>query len=231
IETIIIEYQKDICNTDELTIEIHDALIMKVEFDIDDIEECYDPDNSFTLQPVVTDNVGTPIYVWNDGTSDISDQESITVNPTETTTYTVTVLDACGNLKEDSITIIVPDDDIIAEFSIATTYCIDAAPDALPLISDNGIEGVWTPSVIVTSAFGTIDYIFTPNAGQCAVETIITVTVEEETTPTFNPLTNPVICQGGFIPASSFPTTSTNSVTGTWSPAPNNQATTTYTFT
>ena len=233
IETIIIEYQQDVCNTAELTIEIHDSVKMTVEFDIDDIEECYDPANSFTLQPVVTDNVGTPIYVWNDGTSDISDEESITVNPEETTTYTVTVLDACGTEESASITIIVPEDDIEPIFSFNTIYCLDEVPDTLPLISDDGIEGVWSPGVIDTSAYGSIDYTFTPDSGQCALETVVTVTVQEEVVPTFNPLANPTICQGGFIPASSFPTTSTNEIpiTGSWSPAPNNQATTTYTFT
>ena len=54
-----------------------------------------------------------------------------------------------------------------------------------------------------------------------------TVTVAPNVTPTFNAV-GPY-CQGASIPA--LPTTSTNGITGTWSPAINNNATTTYTFT
>ncbi|OQC46738.1 MAG: hypothetical protein BWX59_00134 [Bacteroidetes bacterium ADurb.Bin028] len=53
------------------------------------------------------------------------------------------------------------------------------------------------------------------------------VTVAPNVTPTFNAV-GPY-CQGASIPA--LPTTSTNGITGTWSPAINNNATTTYTFT
>ncbi len=52
------------------------------------------------------------------------------------------------------------------------------------------------------------------------------ITVVDAVTPTF---TNPgPICQGGTF---TLPTTSTNGVTGTWSPAINNNQTTIYTFT
>ena len=55
------------------------------------------------------------------------------------------------------------------------------------------------------------------------------ITVNPTVTPTFNPVAP--ICSGGIIAA--LPTSSTNipSITGTWSPALNNTATTTYTFT
>ena len=54
------------------------------------------------------------------------------------------------------------------------------------------------------------------------------ITVNPIITPTFNPVAP--ICSGGIIAA--LPTSSTNipSITGTWSPALNNTATTTYTF-
>ena len=54
-----------------------------------------------------------------------------------------------------------------------------------------------------------------------------TLIVNPNVTPTFNPIA--AICAGDALNA--LPTTSTNLITGTWSPALNNQQTTTYTFT
>ena len=55
----------------------------------------------------------------------------------------------------------------------------------------------------------------------------ITVTVNSIVTPTFTQVST--ICSGASL--SALPTTSNNAVTGTWSPAVNNMATTSYTFT
>jgi hypothetical protein len=54
----------------------------------------------------------------------------------------------------------------------------------------------------------------------------MTVTVNAQTTPTFTQVA--AICSGSTF---TLPTTSNNGITGTWSPAINNTATTTYTFT
>jgi hypothetical protein len=51
--------------------------------------------------------------------------------------------------------------------------------------------------------------------------------VNANVTPTFNPVAP--ICSGDALTA--LPTTSLNGITGTWLPALNNAATTTYTFT
>src|SRR5262249_44148121 len=69
-------------------------------------------------------------------------------------------------------------------------------------------------------------YTFTPTAGQCATTTTLTVTINQPVTPTFAAI--PAQCAGGTNPLQN---TSTNLITGTWSPAfdPNN--TTLYTFT
>jgi gliding motility-associated-like protein len=55
----------------------------------------------------------------------------------------------------------------------------------------------------------------------------LSISVNAPVLPTFNPVSP--ICQGGNLTA--LPTSSLNGITGTWSPALNNQATTTYTFT
>jgi hypothetical protein len=55
----------------------------------------------------------------------------------------------------------------------------------------------------------------------------LTITVNPIVTPTFGSV--PAICSGDAL--SALPTTSTNGITGAWTPALNNTATTTYTFT
>jgi gliding motility-associated-like protein len=93
----------------------------------------------------------------------------------------------------------------------------------LPTTSTNGVTGIWSPSVNNTA---TTTYTFTPDAGQCATTATMSVTVNPIVTPSFTQV-NP-ICSAGTI---TLPTTSTNGVTGIWSPSVNNTATTTYTFT
>ena len=55
----------------------------------------------------------------------------------------------------------------------------------------------------------------------------MTITVNAKTDPTFTQV--PAICSG--VTLSALPTTSLNGIPGTWAPALNNTATTTYTFT
>ncbi|MBI3134105.1 MAG: gliding motility-associated C-terminal domain-containing protein, partial [Bacteroidetes bacterium] len=84
--------------------------------------------------------------------------------------------------------------------------------------------GTWSPAIDNTA---TTTYTFTPTAGQCATTTTLTITVNPNVTPTFAAVAP--ICSGDALAA--LPTTSINGITGTWSPAIDNTATTTYTFT
>jgi gliding motility-associated-like protein len=70
-------------------------------------------------------------------------------------------------------------------------------------------------------------YTFTPNAGECADDATLTITVNNKVLPTFNAVA--AICEDDALTA--LPTTSNNGISGTWSPALNNTATTIYTFT
>ncbi|WMW77816.1 gliding motility-associated C-terminal domain-containing protein [Flavobacterium sp. 20NA77.7] len=113
---------------------------------------------------------------------------------------------------------------ITPTFNQVAAICSGATLTALPTTSTNNIVGSWSPALNNTA---TTTYTFTPNTGQCAITTTMTITVNPNITPTFTPVS--AICSGDVL--SALPTTSTNSITGTWSPAPNNTATTTYTFT
>jgi gliding motility-associated-like protein len=118
------------------------------------------------------------------------------------------------------------------------TYCIGGAAsdlfDELGGTPDNG--GSWTgPSALANGDQGTFNpasnsagnYTYTVGSGACAETSEVIVAISAPITPTFNPVS--AICSGDVLTA--LPITSTNGITGAWSPALNNTATTTYTFT
>ncbi len=155
-------------------------------------------------------------------TNGITGTWSPAINNTVTTTYTFTpTTGLCATTTTLTITITSP---TLPTFATVGPYCSGASIPALPTTSTNGITGTWSPAINNTA---TTTYTFTPTAGQCASATTLTITVNSPVTPTFGAV-GPY-CSGASIPA--LPTTSTNGITGTWSPSINNTATTTYTFT
>lgn len=113
-------------------------------------------------------------------------------------------------------------------FGPTETYCFGAPIDApLPLLSINGISGTWNFGGINTQLPGNTTYTFTPDEGQCATTFTLIVTVQPAIVPLFDLVG--AVCIGD--PLQPLPTTSLNNITGTWTPALNNMATTTYTFT
>ncbi|MFN8238067.1 MAG: gliding motility-associated C-terminal domain-containing protein [Chitinophagales bacterium] len=150
----------------------------------------------------------------------------VTVQPGTTTTYScqITLPNGCG-IQTENYTITV-NQKTTPTFTQLGPYCVGNTPGTLPTTSSNGITGTWSPSTISTAAPGNTTYTFTPTAGLCANSTTMTVTVNANVTPTFNPVAP--ICTGDVL--NPLPTTSTNGINGTWSPALNNTATTTYTF-
>jgi hypothetical protein len=109
-------------------------------------------------------------------------------------------------------------------FTQVAAVCSGATIAALPTTSINGITGTWSPAI---NNLATTTYTFTPTAGLCANTATMTITVNPNIEPTFTQVAP--ICAGTSL--SSLPTTSDNGITGTWSPAINNLATTEYTFT
>lgn len=134
----------------------------------------------------------------------------------------------CSNSSQSSysntVTISPNTTTIIPTFTAVSPICSGATLSALPTTSNNGISGTWSPAINNTN---TTTYTFTPATGQCATTATMTITVNPNVTPTFTAVAP--ICSGDSL--SALPTTSNNGITGTWSPALNNTATTTYTFT
>ena len=144
------------------------------------------------------------------------------LNNQATTTYTFTP--SAGQCASTTTLIITVNPTIVPTFDPVSPICQGGNLSALPTSSLNAITGTWSPTL---NNQATTTYTFTPTAGQCATTESLTITVNTQVTPTFNAVN--AICQGGNLAA--LPTSSLNGITGTWSPALNNQATTTYTFT
>jgi len=111
-------------------------------------------------------------------------------------------------------------------FTQVDPICVGDPLSNLNTVSDNGFSGTWSPGINNTV---TTEYTFTPTPipGVCFEETKMTIAVLTQTTPMFTQV-DP-ICIGSVL--ASLPITSNDNITGSWTPALNNLATTTYTFT
>ena len=144
------------------------------------------------------------------------------LNNQATTTYTFTP--SAGQCATTASLTITVNPQVTPTFAAVSPICQGGNLAALPTSSLNGITGTWSPAL---NNQATTTYTFTPAAGQCATTASLTITVNPQVTPTFVAVN--AICQGGNLAA--LPTSSLNGITGTWTPALNNQATTTYNFT
>lgn len=146
-------------------------------------------------------------------------------------THTFTPDDECAGSMEVMITIDAP---VIPSFSDIGPLCAGSAPPALPgsSLDSPSIQGSWNPSVINTSNTGTSVYTFTPNAGQCAESTVLSITITDQIQPQFDIPSQ--LCQNAaelVLPAQSI---NTPAISGSWSPSivqTGTAGTSTYTFT
>lgn len=147
-----------------------------------------------------------------------------TVSNTATGTYTFTpTAGLCATTTTLNVTV---NPNVPPTFTIPASICNGATAPLLPTTSNNGITGTWSPATVSNTATGT--YTFTPTAGLCATIATVTVNVNNNTLPAFTAIA--AFCNGSAAPV--LPTTSTNGITGTWSPATvSNTASGTYTFT
>jgi len=190
--------------------------------------------------PVDVTITGTPEstidYTVNGGaiqsaTLDITGTFTLTDNPTIDTEYTLvgakilgfnnTVI--CSQAINDDVTVVVTPN-VTPTFTQVAPICEGETLSALPTTSTNGVTGTWSPALDNTA---TTTYTFTPDAGVCATTTTMEIVVNPTQIATFTQV--PPICEGETL--SALPTTSLEGITGTWSPALDNTATTTYTFT
>ncbi len=166
------------------------------------------------------------------GTSTIPSQTIINSGTTNgTVTYVVTPrANGCDGPPVNYVITVNPQ--ITPTFTPIGTLCQNDPEPTLQPSSNNtpAITGNWSPSTVSTSTFGTITYTFTPTSGGCVTTATLDVTISNPVTPTFTAI--PDVCQNAASPV--LPTTSNNSIPGSWSPSTVSTATTgtsTYTFT
>ncbi|MEY4602724.1 MAG: hypothetical protein RIT43_16 [Bacteroidota bacterium] len=144
------------------------------------------------------------------------------LNNSTTTVYTFTPSSGqCATTASLSISVTQP---AVPTFNAPGNYCVGANVDPLPIVSNEGYTGVWSPSINNTV---TTVYTFTSDAGQCAGTNTLTVAIGPPVVPTFNAISP--VCSGTIL--NPLPTSSLEGIQGAWSPSPNNSATTVYTFT
>lgn len=190
---------------------------------------------SVTVNPIVTPTFtqvqpvcsGTAFTLATSSIEGVPGSWSPAVNTTQTTQYTFSP--NAGVCASNSTTMTVTiNQPVNPTFPSYGPYCQNAIlPQVmLPSTSNNGINGSWNPGMLSTLVAGNIQYVFTPNASECANPFTLNVQVDQNVTPTFDPIAP--ICTGGNITLQS---PSLEGISGSWTPAINNNQTTTYTFT
>jgi uncharacterized protein (TIGR02145 family) len=154
---------------------------------------------------------------------------STTALVTGTTYYASQTVGTCESTRTAVAVTITP---LTAPTAVAQSFCNSATVANLVATGTaikwyaaaTGGTALTSTTALVTST----TYYASQTVGSCeSTRKAVAVTITPRTTPTFTQVAP--ICAGATLAA--LPTTSTNGVTGTWSPAINNTTTTTYTFT
>ena len=146
----------------------------------------------------------------------------------ETASYWVETVNDYGCVSERlEVTVNVPTENMPL-FTLNQIYCLNAMANPLPTVSDNGISGSWSPSIVNTSILGTQTHIFTTDVTECGdvMQISIVFEVKDISTPEFDLYTEYLF---GEIPQP-LPDVSINSISGIWYPTTISQ-TGTYVFT
>lgn len=79
---------------------------------------------------------------------------------------------------ENSFTVTIIEQ-VTPTFTSVGPLCQNSPAPLLPATSSNGITGTWVPDAVNTFTVGTTVYTFTPQAGQCAKTSVLSITVTE----------------------------------------------------
>ena len=175
------------------------------------------------IDPICFEDVLDPLP--NTSIEGVTGTWSPALDNTVSTEYTFTPDDGqCASIAEMTIIVLPltnPDFTQIDNVCEGTDTWAGGSP--FPAASNNGIIGVWNPSF---DAYNTTTYNFSPDDGQCASTTEMTIVIIPQTNPEFTQIND--TCEGALI---TLPTISNEGIIGTWSPEINNTTTTEYTFT
>jgi gliding motility-associated-like protein len=158
-----------------------------------------------TIPALPTTSLEGIVGTWSPATVDNTTTADYTFTPTPGANTDFCALDTTITVTIDPI--------VTPSFDPIDPICEGDALSPLPTTSLEGIVGTWAPALDNTQ---TTTYTFTPDPGVCATTTDLTITVD--------PIVPPIFTQLGpyCINATpdALPTTSTNGITGSWSPDP-----------
>ena len=163
---------------------------------------------------------------WSTGSNAAADT---IVPPVGQNIYSVTLDYGNGCTATDDLSIeVLPSID--PEFTQIDPVCLNSPEIPFPVISNNGISGIWSTPNLITNIPGLIEVTFFPDPGQCASNATMNILINDLNQPNFDQL-GPY-CEGdspGILLG-----VSNEGITGSWSPNvidPLLIGTTTYTFT
>jgi len=147
---------------------------------------------------VLNANVGAGLtYQWQNNGTNILGATGANYTATSTGLYTVTInSSSCPGSVTSASTQVTVNPNLTPTFAPINAICSGASLQALPTTSTNNIIGSWSPVLDNTT---TTNYTFTPNAGQCALNGTMTITVNS------NPASNITLggantfCQGDSV--------------------------------
>ena len=145
-------------------------------------------------------------------------------NEAMTITFSQAIYGVGGNFYTTDVS------DNVISGNVTASYS-DSSVDSRTVTADTEFFGRLTTTPLTSLVLSTTTttpnrYISIKNFKIAVIPTLF-LTIDTPVTPTFNPVAS--ICSGDSLAA--LPTTSNESITGTWSPALDNTTTTTYTFT
>ena len=90
-----------------------------------------------------------------------------------TFSYTATGVAPCVN--DSSVATVTTSSIVVPVFDTIGSFCSGSEAPILPIVSNNGITGTWSPALIDTTQSGI--YVFTPDAGQSGVPVTLSIIV------------------------------------------------------
>lgn len=158
-----------------------------------------------SISPICSGETLAPLPTTS--TNGVSGTWSPALSNTTTQTYTFTPSNVqCASTTTLTITVNAA---VEPAFTSVSAICAGETLTPLPTTSNNGISGSWSPALTNTA---TQTYTFTPETGQCATTTMLTIIVNPS--PTVLTSSNAPVCEGDILHLS------TSSVVGgvyTWS--------------
>ena len=142
-------------------------------------------DTSINLYSIISGFQPGGTWTRTSGSGGIFSAAVGTFNPypdatSSTFSYTVTGLAPC--VSDSSVATVTTSSIVVPQFSEVAAFCSGAVAPILPLVSNNGITGTWTPSTIDNTQSGA--YTFTPDPGQSAVSVTLSIIVIPSPTAT-----------------------------------------------